>query len=102
MMIAEFEEFLRYVDGKSISVVGNAPILFNDWYGMKIDAADIVIRMNRGIVINEKVQGKRTDIHYLGYTPENWEPEITNIKYLMCQKHRSEEIKSKAPTGPTR
>ena len=48
--------------GKDVAIVGGAGGLFNSNLGNKIDAHQIVIRINRGILIkDEKHQGKKID-----------------------------------------
>jgi len=48
--------------GKDVAIVGGAGGLFNSNLGNKIDAHQIVIRINRGILIkDEKHQGTKTD-----------------------------------------
>lgn len=50
------------VNGKSVAVVGNASSLFGKNQGAEIDAHDVVIRLNRGFIIDQTQQGSRTDI----------------------------------------
>ncbi len=50
------------VDGKKVALVGNAKSLFGRNLGAEIDAHDVVIRLNRGFVIDASQQGSRTDI----------------------------------------
>ncbi|MGH0002421.1 glycosyltransferase family 29 protein [Pseudovibrio ascidiaceicola] len=44
----------RYFAQKSVAVVGNSMNLLNYQYGSEIDAHDVVIRMNRGVIIPQK------------------------------------------------
>lgn len=61
------------IAGKSVAVVGNAQSLFGAGFGPEIDAHDVIIRMNKGIVNDPASQGTRTDIVTL--TPELTEAE---------------------------
>jgi hypothetical protein len=56
------DKLARLVDGKRIALVGNAQSLFGKNLGPEIDAHDVVIRLNRGFVIDPIQQGCRTDI----------------------------------------
>lgn len=60
--------------GKSVVVVGNAKSLLDRDFGSQIDAADVVIRLNKGFVIAPEAQGSRTDM--VGLTPELSEAEV--------------------------
>lgn len=46
---------------RRVALVGNAASLNERDYGPAIDAADIVVRCNRGILVNAKSHGYRTD-----------------------------------------
>lgn len=53
----------KYFKQKTVAVVGNSMSLFEKDYGSSIDKNDIVIRINRGILIkDESKQGKKTDV----------------------------------------
>jgi hypothetical protein len=52
---------LGAVEGKSVSVVGNARSLGRSSLGAKIDANDIVVRFNRAPIISREANGYRTD-----------------------------------------
>ncbi len=62
------------ISGKSVAIVGNAQSLLSHSYGDEIDAHDVVIRINKGFVVNPVAQGTRTDIATV--TPEMTEDEI--------------------------
>lgn len=47
--------------GKRVALVGNAQSLADRDYGAMIDSADIVIRCNRGVIVNTRSHGSRTD-----------------------------------------
>ncbi len=52
---------LREVDGRSVALVGNARSLSSGNSGHAIDAADIVIRINRAPMPATRTHGSRTD-----------------------------------------
>jgi Glycosyltransferase family 29 (sialyltransferase) len=56
------EKLRAMVDGKSVAVVGNASSLFGKNLGAEIDSHDVVIRLNRGFIVDPQSQGSRTDI----------------------------------------
>jgi len=54
--------FQEIVVKKKIALVGNASSIFDFKNGSRIDACDVVIRMNAGFIKNPDSQGKKTDI----------------------------------------
>ncbi len=62
------------IAGKSVAVVGNAQSLLATKCGAKIDASDIVIRLNMGFPKHPEAQGRRTDM--VGLTPVLSEDEM--------------------------
>jgi len=69
------DNYLEYVSGKSVAIVGPAAYLSSIKIGSQIDSFDIVVRINRGMEIlnNKDVFGSRTDILYncLIESPDN-------------------------------
>ncbi len=63
------------VEGRSVAIVGNARSLLATQSGDEIDRNDIIIRLNKGFVIDPLAQGRRTDM--VGLTPELTEEETT-------------------------
>ncbi|MEP9388923.1 hypothetical protein [Mesorhizobium sp. KR9-304] len=61
-------ELGRVVAGRPLSIVGNATSLLASTHGALIDSG-CVLRMNAGIPINRKAQGRRTDIHCFSTMP---------------------------------
>lgn len=51
-----------FLNNKNVAVIGNAQSLFDRQDGALIDAADVVIRINRGHISEPKSQGTRTDV----------------------------------------
>ena len=54
--------FKEFFNNKSIAIIGNAQSLFDQELGKEIDAHDIVIRMNSGLIKDPKSQGNKTTI----------------------------------------
>lgn len=48
--------------GKRVALVGNAQSIFDRSDGDAIDGHDIVVRLNRGLVVDSRSQGSRTDV----------------------------------------
>jgi len=61
-------ELTRAFAGRPISIVGNATSLLTKAYGATIDSG-CVLRMNAGIPVDPKAQGRRTDIHCFSTLP---------------------------------
>lgn len=60
--------------GKRVVVVGNAQSLLDRSFGAEIDGFDVVVRLNKGFVVQPAAQGSRTDM--VGLTPELSEAEV--------------------------
>ncbi|SEP54919.1 glycosyltransferase family 29 protein [Thalassovita taeanensis] len=58
---APLEALAAEAAGKTVAVVGNARSLTTTQFGPQIDAADIVIRLNKGEISAPEGQGRRTD-----------------------------------------
>ena len=54
--------FTKAVEGMSVALVGNATSIFESKQGSRIEACDVVIRMNAGVVKDAVSQGSRTDV----------------------------------------
>jgi len=60
--MGEIQTLIQKFKGKSIALVGGAQSIFNYDYGSQIDAAEMVIRINRSYPKKKKYQGKKTDL----------------------------------------
>ena len=49
--------------GRKIAIVGNAASLLAQDNGAAIDKNDVVIRINKGFIVNEKAQGRKTTVY---------------------------------------
>lgn len=58
----EFAECQRLFEGKKVALVGNAQSIFGKGQGQKIDACDVVMRFNFGLIKEPRDQGSRTDV----------------------------------------
>ena len=54
-------EILSELDGKKVSIIGNARSLAQSDYGVTIDRSDLVIRINRAPMPSSRSHGLRTD-----------------------------------------
>lgn len=59
------KEFFNFLQGKTISLVGNAESLLSKEYGNIIDSSEVVMRINRGYPINYKSQGIKTNVVWM-------------------------------------
>jgi len=50
------------IQAKNVAVVGNASSLLDKQFGSSIDECDVVVRLNRGLIVDRESQGSRTDI----------------------------------------
>lgn len=58
---------LEWFEGKDVALVGGAGAIFEQEYGDQIDKHEVVVRMNRGVIIkNAKSQGSKTDYWAIG------------------------------------
>ena len=72
---------LKWFKNKDVAIVGSAASLFNNKLGKQIDKHEIVVRINRGILVkDESSQGKRTDIWAIGQ-PKTVEDLFDSVKY---------------------
>lgn len=60
--IENAQSLRKYVNGKTVAIIGNASSLIDKNLGNEIDEADIVIRINLGVVSKSSAQGSRCDI----------------------------------------
>ena len=55
------DKLLHELAGQRVALVGGAASLAQQSYGQAIDAADRVVRCNRGVLVSERSHGRRTD-----------------------------------------
>lgn len=80
----------RQLRKKSVAIVGNAKSLFDKQYGAEIDNHDFVIRFNKGFIVDEKSQGKKTDILMLALNLPREDIDSYRARYVINRsKHYS-------------
>jgi len=53
---------------KSVAIIGGAQSLFDKQYGSEIDTHDVVVRINRSIIIKDsQAQGNKTNVWAIGH-----------------------------------
>lgn len=57
------EKLKKLCDGKKVAVVGNALSLLESKKGEFIDKNDIIIRINRGFMVDKEAQGSKTTVY---------------------------------------
>jgi hypothetical protein len=90
----------EWFENKTVSIVGNASSLFQKKFGTDIDSADIICRINRGIIIkNPECQGEKIDVWAYGTTNPIKdilkEFKSLNVKTLhLSPRNRTKKIRS--------
>ena len=59
------KKLFDYLQGKTISLVGNAQSLLEKEQGELIDSSDIVMRINRGYPVHFKSHGVKTNVVWM-------------------------------------
>ena len=77
------KDVLKYINGKSVAIVGNARTIFDGKYGSEIDGHDVVIRFNKGFIYYPESQGRRTDILILACLLREDEREGYHARYII-------------------
>ena len=58
---------LEWFKGKDVALIGSAGSLFDQEYGKQIDEHEVVVRINRGVIIkSQRSQGSKTDYWAMG------------------------------------
>ena len=79
---------LDYIKGKNVAIVGNAKSIFDHKFGSDIDKADIVIRFNKGFILNKESQGTKTDILMLACDLDNESVDSYNAKIVISRSNK--------------
>lgn len=82
-MYENLAEIKDSIKGKSVAIVGNAQSIFEVNNGDKIDAADFVIRFNRGFITKPESQGTKTDMVILACLPTEEEIKSYGAKFIV-------------------
>jgi hypothetical protein len=91
------KDIWQEVTGKSVAIVGNAQSIFDKQNGVEIDSHDIVIRFNKGFIVNPESQGTKTDIVLLACELTDEEKARYKARYYV---NRSKRYKSGDYTLP--
>lgn len=84
---SEIEEIGKKIKGKSVAIVGNAKSIFDKKNGKKIDEHDFVIRFNKGFLINEEAQGKKTNLLLLACLLSKEEIDSYHSEFVCNRSH---------------
>jgi hypothetical protein len=72
---------LEWFKDKDVALIGSAGALFEQEYGKQIDEHEVVVRINRGVIIkSQKSQGSKTDYWAIG-KPKTVSDIISNYKF---------------------
>lgn len=100
MILSSKEELTDFLNGKSVALVGPSPHLQGESMGSKIDAHDVVARVNEIDSANNAMEyGSRTDMVFFNFAhnEENTFSSIVahseihpSLVWLVCPRHTSE------------
>lgn len=76
-------DVIGYLKGKKVAIVGNAKSLFDYSAGEEINKHDVVIRFNKGFVVDEESQGRKTSILMLACEINKLEIDRYNARYTL-------------------
>lgn len=91
---------LQLVAGKSVALVGNARSLAEGRHGAEIDAADVVIRINRAPMPSAASHGTRTDILALATSIPRTELERIQPGRIWWMSHKRKRLPWSVATSP--
>jgi hypothetical protein len=69
------------IDGRTIAIVGNASSILKTRHGAQIDEC-CVVRLNSGVPIRARAQGRRIDIHCIS-TPSSFDVNMKKARWLI-------------------
>ena len=78
----EIEEIGEQIRGKRVAIVGNAKSIFDKRNGKEIDSHEFVIRFNKGFIIKEESQGRKTNLLLLACELSKEELESYKADYI--------------------
>lgn len=93
-------KLLASLRGKSIALIGNARALANGHSGDEIDAADIVIRINRAPMPSPQSHGRRTDWLALAVRLSEKDRERLDPTRILWMSPKRKRLDWKSATSP--
>ena len=86
-------DLLAELGGKRVAIVGNARALANTDQGAAIEAADLIIRINRAPMPNPRSHGSRTDWLALATSLPRDEYEALGAQRLLWMSHKRKRLR---------
>ncbi|MFT6606638.1 MAG: hypothetical protein ACJA2X_001841 [Halocynthiibacter sp.] len=96
----ERADLLASLSGKTVAIVGNARALAQAEYGAKIDAHDVVIRINRAPMPQAQSHGKRTDILAMATRVSIQERNRIGARRFMWMSHKRKRLDWRVAMSP--
>lgn len=93
-------EIMAQLAGKSVALIGNARSLAEGTHGQEIDAADLVIRINRAPMPSAQSHGTRTDILALATSIPQADLERLNPTRILWMSHKRKRLPFAVATSP--
>ena len=96
-----FDNLKKDIDGKSVAIIGNARSMQLAKNGIRIDSADVIIRINSAPIPSEVSHGQRTDWHALAIrNSASLRSRIKPSRYLwMSHKRKRLDWKTASSSG---
>jgi hypothetical protein len=85
-------DLMALLSGKSVALIGNARSLAKDTRGADIDAADLVIRINRAPMPSAESHGTRTDILALATSIPSEDLHRLNPTRILWMSHKRKRL----------
>lgn len=92
-------QLLAPLAGKSVALVGNARALSDHMQGAQIDAADLVIRINRAPMPSPESHGTRTDWLALATSLSQAEEERIGAERILWMSHKPKRLNWRIATS---
>lgn len=93
-------ELLSALKGKSVALIGNARALAETEYGAEIDAADLIIRINRAPMPSAQSHGMRTDWLALAVRLSDAERHRISPNHILWMSHKRKRLDLRSATSP--
>lgn len=93
-------DLLADLDGQSVALIGNARALADARHGPAIDAADVVVRINRAPIPGPESHGTRTDWLALAVRLPHADRARVNPGRILWMSPKRKRLDWRAATGP--
>ncbi len=77
----DFSDFCSVFKGKRVALVGNSANLLKTSLGEEIDQHDVVVRLNRGMLLNPAAQGDKTTVYATCHPDEDMDSDFVDKNF---------------------